>query len=138
MASQLKKNTHIKARVQNHTLFMTKMAKSAKIDTLFMTKTVEKQYPYWEYPPPPWRGDIHLPTETSEIEYMEYLLSVLWVKLKSLNQPCASLPGFVIVDNSINSSATPVKIKKTGVKFFSVTDESRCLWRRSNGELTLR
>lgn len=49
-----------------------------------------------------------------------------------------SLAGFVIVDNVINSSASLVKIKKTGVKFFSVTDESRCLWRRSNGELTLR
>ena len=46
---------------KNHTLFMTKMAKSAKIDTLFMTNTAEKTIPFGaahtyiahirEYPP---------------------------------------------------------------------------------------
>ena len=34
--------THIMTRVQNHALFMTKMA---KMDTLFMTKTTAKAYP---------------------------------------------------------------------------------------------
>jgi len=29
---------------KNHTLFMTKLAKSAEIDTLFMTKTAKKPY----------------------------------------------------------------------------------------------
>ena len=48
---------------KNHTLFMTKMAESAKIDTLFMTNTAEKTIPFGaahtyiadkgEYPPPP-------------------------------------------------------------------------------------
>ena len=33
----------MKARAQNHTLIMTQMA---KIDTLFMTKTGEKRYPF--------------------------------------------------------------------------------------------
>ena len=33
----------MKARAQNHALIMTQMA---KIDTLFMTKTGEKRYPF--------------------------------------------------------------------------------------------
>ena len=37
-----KKHTQFKTRVLNHILFKTKMA---KIDTLFMTKMVEKPYP---------------------------------------------------------------------------------------------
>lgn len=48
-----------------------------------------------------------------------------------------SLAGFVIVDNFINSTASSEN-KKTGLKFVSVTDESCCLWRGSNGKLTLR
>jgi len=37
-----KKHTQFKTRVQNHTLFETKMA---KIDTLFLTKTAKNPYP---------------------------------------------------------------------------------------------
>jgi len=38
-----KKHTQFKTRVQNHTLFETKMA---KIDTLFQTKTAKKSIPF--------------------------------------------------------------------------------------------
>ena len=40
--------TQFKTRVQNHTLFKTKVA---KIDILFMTKTAEKPYPLGRHPP---------------------------------------------------------------------------------------
>jgi len=40
--------THIKTRVQNHALFMTKMA---KIYTIFMTKTAAKPYAFVPHTP---------------------------------------------------------------------------------------
>ena len=58
--------------------------------TLFMTQTVEKPYPYWEYL---LRGGL---TQVYPLKQdrIQYLLSVLWVKLKSLNQPCAFITRF--------------------------------------------
>lgn len=74
------------------------------------------------------------------IQFQPEVLSALWVKSKFAESAMRmSLARFVIVDNFINSTASSEKkIKKTGLKFFSVTDESCCLWRGSNGKLTLR
>ena len=51
VASRLKNLSISRLGYKKHSVFMNKMAKSAKLDALFMTKTVKKPYPLWPHIP---------------------------------------------------------------------------------------